>query len=169
MARIIGTSRILHSHQRSRIKTVEPLPDFTPPSGGTYYGVQIVFENGDTVRHYDSSFTKIRSFAVGSVYHYQLEDLTEKYDDGSEKQKIKFAYQYLHMPYFVQASMNRVEEIQWYIKRAAELAANSFNGDLNVFDETEFKDRASVIYGWMRDKLFTEDFGEDVSVLESQK
>ncbi len=168
MAKLINTSRILHSHRRSIIKSLEYLPDFNPSGGGTYYGVSIVFSNGDTVRFFDSSFTKVKSFAVDSVYFYQLEDITEFYDDGSQKQKVKFVYHFLSAPYSVQAAHHRVEEVQWYIKRAAELAANSFNGDLNVFEENEFKDRACVIYTWMRDKLLTEDFGEDTSVPQTK-
>ena len=164
MARLINTQRILHSQNRSRIESLEYLPDFTPERGGTYYGIQLKFTNNDVVRFYDNSMLKVKSFVVGSVYNYQLEDTIEHFDDGTSKTKTKFAYHFLHTPFSVQSIHNRVEEIHWYIKRAAELSANSFNGDLNTFNDTEFKDRAETIYMWMRDKLMSEDFGEDPSV-----
>ena len=164
MARIINTTRVLHSQNRSIIDAVEFLPDFTPENGGTYYGVSIKFRNGDIVRFYDLSLIKVRSFAVGSVYNYQLEDIIDNYDDGTNKTKTKFVYHFLHTPFSVQAAHNRVDELQWYIKRAAELSANSFNTELDVFEETAFKDRANTIFYWMKDMLLSEDFGEDPSV-----
>lgn len=150
---------IPHSVKRSVVVSLKELPDFTPERGRLYHGIEVVFENRDTVRHYSDSFSDIKSFAVGSTYVYQLKDTITRTPDGESKVKTTFIFKTLDIPWDAQSQMLRVQEIHSYIKESARIAASTFTGELgNTFSDIEFKDRAAAIYEYMKDRLLTETF-----------
>lgn len=124
----------------------------------TSWIVEVTFENGDIVKCFESDISRAMRFSVGQKYIYQVTTSTILYDDHAPKTTSRFAFDTPCVPYSVQSRLSWVNEVHQYIKRSAELAVQSMQGD--VWTDSDFKDRYKLIYDTMKTTLYNEDFGE---------
>ncbi|MFZ1704443.1 MAG: hypothetical protein WAT79_08845 [Saprospiraceae bacterium] len=145
-------------HRVSKIiKTSDP-KEWSPDRGKTLWIVEITFENGDIIKAFEDTLPQALQYCVGQKYIYQMNIVTTLYDDKEAKTSRKFAFKRQCLPDSVESRLNRVTEVHQYIKRSAELAVQSMQGD--VWTDSDFKDRYKLIYDTMKTTLYEEDFGE---------
>ena len=145
----------------SRIRKLSPIKAWKPRNGSMMYILEIEFENNDYVKFFGNTITECEQFTEGEKYLYQINTTTVISENEEPKTKNKFVFVKHLLPEKVESRMKWVEETHLYIKKSAELAVNSFGSDgLNSFNEADFKDRASLIFDWMKTTLFNIDFSE---------
>jgi|SRR5690606_7574775 len=130
----------------------------------TMYFVEIDWENGDFVKHFTSNPSELNQYVEGGQYIYQLEVTTILEDDREPETKTKIVFCNYFLPAKVSSMMKWADLIHRWIDSSAQQAIQSFT-EISSFSESEFKERAGVIFDWKLEKLknteFHETFGAD--------
>jgi hypothetical protein len=144
-----------HGWRTSKLTKVVRLQDFTPTGSNiTFYGVQVEFENGDSVRHYHPDFHNIYNLREGYNYFYRLKDEISNPGLPTEKTKTKFDFFQQDIPVEYIAQQQIFQEFTKMITLSA-----SYSKDLMVgkaWNENTFKKQAACMFNWMKMKYHEE-------------
>ncbi len=150
---------ITHNVRVSKVASVSQKPNFTGPNGAVYYGIDVIFTNTDRASLFSTDYKAVASIKEGDVMQYRIK-VKIIYDANGIVSGTSATIDWYQVELPVDAI--KLEKAVEYMGQAAiEAAKIAYSPELS---EGDFKDKAAMIYGWIRDRFLTEKYGLDDDV-----
>ena len=150
---------ILHNIRVSKVAAVSQKPNFTGPNGAVYYGIDIVFTDSNRGSLFSTDYKTVAAIKQGDIMQYRLK-VKIIYDANGIVTGTTASIDWYQVQLPVDAV--KLEKAVEYLGMAAIEAAKIAHAP--GLSEGEFKDRAAMVYGWIRDTFLNEKYGLDDDV-----